>query len=242
MMRKRFAWIASIMSVILLTGQTINRAQAEGAEYQVLAAQCQTREGTATALVLLHRLFGNDLQTLAATARGAIHMVPGCSPVGGDGFIALVEAQKVADVALPRPTLILAILPGPIADFGPELTLNDGGKEKYEWAVGYGGPSGDQSAWPHTKVLSPLSAILVGSWRCFNMHYIPVSTGIVARDVQSCDLDQRAIGLFAHVSVGALVLSIEDGSRFFGGDPAPRRALANEMKRYLADWPVYQPD
>ena len=237
MLLKHAAWVVSVMSMTLLAGQTVSRAHGAEEDYEVLAAHCQTRDGTATALVLLHRLFGNGLQTLAATARGAIHMVPGCSPIGVDGFIALEEARKVAEVVLPKPTLIFALLPGPIVDFGPTLTLHDWGKEKYEWLVGSVDQSGNR-----ITVLSPLSALLDGSWRCFNDRLSPVSAGIVSRDVQRCDLDQRTAGLFAHVSVDALVLSIEDGSRFFSGDPAARRTLADEMRRYLTDWPAYQPE
>lgn len=252
------------MSIALLASQAAERAYADkqyiekdqpvlsdepngaapGEEYRFLAAQCQTSDGNATALILLHRLFfESEVQTLAAVVRGAIHMVPGCNPIGNDGFIGLEEARKVADVALPKPTLVFALLPGPIVDFGPALTRYDGGKESYQWAVGYSVLTGDHSAFNRTKVLSPLSAVLVGSWRCFNSRALPISARIVSRNVQSCDLDQSAVGLFVHDTVDALVLSIDDGSRFFGGAASARRAVAEEMKRQLSFWLTeYQPE
>jgi len=200
-------------------------------EYRFLAAQCQTPAGDRGAIVLLHRLFEDDTPALASVAREAIGKVPQCRLLGDSGFVDLKRAQDVAG----RDPLVLALLPGPIVDFGPPLTPDTEAKENIPWTVGYDNQTLDQSPGTLTKVLAPISAVLGGSWRCFSIHDAYVSKGIVAHDIQSCGFDQSA-GVFTHWTVRPQVYSIESRSGFFGGDSAARRALAAEMTKQLSDW------
>jgi hypothetical protein len=192
------------------------------------------------ALFLVHSTSDREDEVLASIVRG-VTAARDCQALGNNGEIDVNEARRLVRLAVPRPTQTFAILTGYVENFGPEFPPEKRGQENIQWALLAANPAGKQSFDGRRVLLSPLSELMPGRLRCFQIHHAPIVDDELSHDTQTCDLDPDDASGFFHISEDAHILSIEAPSRFFGGDASVRRAMAAVLLQYLAHWPNHEP-
>lgn len=233
MMSRCVAWFVACVLFTGIGSVDCTRAQ-DGSGYRFLAARCESYGLASKVLFLVNAPDEGEAESLSSVVRDTVAIFK-CHLAGNNGVVDQAEAERVASKEDQRPTLIFVILSGRIVSSGPVLTSDTKAEENIHWLIRPSNRMKNSAALADMAILSPISAVFGGAWRCFNVDTSPVMDGIASRGILTCDYDQSH-GLFVHWTVEGIVYSIEDASRFFVNDPSTKRALAAEMARYVSTW------
>lgn len=233
MMSRCAAWFAACVFFAGIGSVDCALAQ-DGSGYRLLAARCESYGLASTVLFLVNAPDEGEAESISSAVRDTVAIFK-CHLAGNNGVVNQAEAERVALKEDQQPTLIFVILSGRIVSSGPVLTSDTKAEENIHWLIRPSNRMKNSAALADMAILSPVSAVFGGAWRCFNVDTSPVIDGIVSRGILTCDYDQSQ-GAFIHRTVEAIVYSIEDASRFFVSDPSAKRALAAEMAHYVSAW------